>query len=775
MRLIVMGLAVCGLMGGAGAAITLDESPAGPGDWGYRPDDGATAELNPPPFTWRPVKGVVGYVLQVATDPDFNDLVYEFGPTRWTAHCPSRPFPAGTHYWRYAGRDADGAQSDWSTVRSFVVPADAPLCPRPTLEELLERMPADHPRLFFRGEDIERFRELSEGPLSERFQGLVEAADKLLAEPPDTTEPPKYPEGTVRLSNEWRVIWWGNRVRVITVTDAAATLAFVYRLTGEEKYGRAARDLVMAFAEWDPKGSTNYGYNDEAAMPALYYPSRAYTWARPMFSDEDVEKLAAVMRVRGRDCFNSLQRGPHLWRPFNSHLNRAWHKLGELAIAFRGDIPEAETWLDFAMTVLYTTYPVWSDEDGGWHEGISYWSSYLSRFLLWSDVIRSAFDIDVFERPFFRRAGDFGMYLMPPGTRYGGFGDLAEGAASRSIGGLMATLAAGADNPYWKWYADQVGGSLGSGYIGFMRSAYSLDLEARPPVDRPSSVCFRRVGVAVLNSNLLDAADNVQIHFKSSPYFGTISHGYNANNAFLLGIGGHPVLVRTGKRDVHGSEHHREWMWHTKSDNALLVNGEGQIKHSPQSLGRILVFDTSPTVDVVAGEAGAAYPNLDRWTRRIVFFKPHAVLIHDALEAPEPSTFQWLLHTVGPMELADNAVSWEGEPGRVDVRFLWPAGLALSQTGEFDPPPAAWRNWDLNEWHLTADTGAPAQRQEFLTLITVNNAAVSVAEPVDLGAREGARTIRLTLPGGEAAVRLGFEPGRFAVTAPGYSREFSTE
>ncbi len=768
MRLIMAFLGFACLVGMTPAhAVTLDESPAKEGDWGYRPAKGDTVALNPPAFCWRPCRKATGYVLQVGTGASFDTIAYE-AETPWTAHCPPQVLPAGNYSWRYAARDTNG-QSKWSTVRKFTVPEAAVPFPQPTVKDLIDRMPAEHPRLFFRAEDLGKLRELGTGPLAKRRASLVAAADKLLATPPDTTEPPKYPKGMKRGSKEWKSIWWGNRTRMSKLTDGAALLAFVYRLTGEEKYGKAARDLTMAFAEWDPKGSTNYRYNDEAAMPGLYYPSRAYTWAYPCFSEADRTKLVAVMRVRGGDCFASLRGRSHLWRPYSSHHNRAWHWLGEVAIAFHGDIPEAEQWLDYSITVLFTAYPVWNDEDGGWHEGTAYWSSYSFRFQYWADIVRSAFDIDVFQRPYFKRAGDFGLYLMPPGTQHGGFGDQTTRMNSGKVGTLMAVLASGAGNPYWKWFADTVGRDVGGGYDGYLRAGRMLDLEAKAPTDLPSSICFREVGQAVMNSNLVDGSKNVQVHFKSSPGFGTVSHGYNANNAFLLNLGGKPVFLRTGRRDMYGSPHHKDWMWHSHSDNAILVNGEGQIKHSLKAKGRILAFETSPSVDVVAGEAGRAYANLDRWTRRLIFFKPHAILIHDILEAPEPSSFQWMLHTPGAFEIAGQQAAWKGDAGAAKTQFLYPADLGITQTDQYDPPPAEWTGWTLGEWHLTAEPAAKAKRQEFLALVTINDAAVKAT----IAPGTVPRDVTVTLPDGEAQVT--FEEHAFAVKSAGLTKRFEEE
>jgi len=767
----VFGLVVlvCAFAAFASAGLDLDQSPAEPGEWGYRPGEGEETAVNPPAFSWRPTEGIATYSVQIAQDRDFDTITLAHTGIPWNTYCPNETIPPGRYFWRYRGAEASGEETAWSVVRSFSIPGGAAAFPQPTLPELLERMPKDHPRLFYRPEDIAHLKELAAGQMSARWQALIEHADKLLDIPPDISEPPKYPEGTVYKSAEWKKIWWGNRVRAIAVADSAATLGFVYRLSGDEKYAGAARDLLVALTAWDPEGSTQYRYNDEAAMPLLYMTSRAYDWAYPALSAEDRAAVVEMMRIRGQQCFDHLAGRNHLWRPYASHSNRAWHFLGELAIAFHGDIPEADQWLDFAMTVFYTAYPVWSDPDGGWHEGVAYWSSYMNRFMYWAQTVRAAFGIDVFDRPFFQRVGDYGMYLLPPGTKTGGFGDQAPPVTSKAIGPLMAVFAAGARNPYWKWYADDVGADIGGGYAGFLAAAHAQDLEAKPPTDRPSSTCFYGTGLAVLNTNLLDGASNNQILFKSSP-MGRQSHGYNANNAFLLHLNGERVFLRTGKRDVYGSPHHQNWMWHSQSDNAILVNGEGQTKHSPKATGRITAFATSGAVDVVAGEAGASYENLDRWTRRIVFLKPDVIIIHDLLEAPEPSTFQWSLHAPGAFELGENEVTWSGGPGHVRVRFLEPAGLELSQTDRFETPPAEWAKFKLNEWHLTANCQETARTREFLTVLEILDTPEQAPVPVAAALADGVRVV--TVGAGTRPARIAFEPDAFTVSADGFEERF---
>lgn len=87
----------------------------------------------------------------------------------------------------------------------------------------------------------------------------------------------------------------------------------------------------------------------------------------------------------------------HFWNPYDSHNTRAWHFLGEVGVAFLDEIDAADDWVWFAANVFFNVHPSWSDDDGGWHQGASYWRSYLERFTWWADVMRVAMGINAFE------------------------------------------------------------------------------------------------------------------------------------------------------------------------------------------------------------------------------------------------------------------------------------------------------------------------------------------------------------------------------------------
>ena len=743
------GLFSAGIVNG----LEVDDQPGKPGEWGFRPLENEKSQVNPPGFVWRPQKDADEYIFQVSRNQDFSSIDYEQKGLKLFCHCPPKTFDNGVWYWRFAYVTKDGRESSWSKIRSFEILEDAKAFPMPEREELIDRIPKSHPRLFVRPENLPHLREIAQGELKPLYEALVEECEKILKDPPPTEEPPKYPEGMERLSEEWRVIWWGNRVYTIKVLNSAATLAFTRLLDGNEEYGKLAKELLMAAAQWDPKGSTGYRYNDEAGMPYNYYFSRTYTFLNDLLSEEEKDKCRQIMKIRGDEMYNHLH-PRHIWQPYGSHANRAWHFLGEIAIAFMDEIEGTQDWLWFVMNVFYNAYPVWSDDDGGWHEGLSYWRSYMDRFLWWADIMRVAMGINAYEKPFFSKIGYYPMYLQPPGAKAGGFGDLTSRLKSDGNVNLMSLCAIQAQNPYWQWYMDvHDGARMNKSYVGFIRGLLPK-VEAKPPTGLPDSRLFKGTGLAMLHTDLMDAKKDIFIGFKSSP-FGGYSHGYDAQNSFFLYAYSEPLLINTGERDIYGSDHHKNWMWETKSVNSILVNGQGQKPlRSYEAQGEIIAFHTSKEYDYVAGEAKKAYPGvLDRFTRSILFIKPEVIVIFDRLEAKEPSTYQLLLHSPNEMKIdSQHNITLENGDAECKISILTPGSLEISQTDKFDPPPRP--RIKLTQWHLQAGTTEKQENCQFVTIIRPYPKGESVPVEAEIQEKPNGYACKLKLSDGEAIILL---------------------
>ena len=458
------------------------------------------------------------------------------------------------------------------------------------------------------------------------------------------------------------------------------------------------------------------------------------------------------MKIRGEDMYKHL-RPSHLWRPYSSHKNRAWHFLGEIGVAFLDEIEGADDWVWFAMNVFYNAYPVWCDDDGGWHEGANYWYGYQRRFVWWADIMREAFGISAFDKPYYSKAGYYIMYLLPPGKLGGGFGDLTAHRTAKSTCELMSILAAQAQNGHWQWYVEQLGGPIESGgYVGFIRGAIDK-VKPIPPDDFALSRLYKGIGQAYLNSSIIDANESVQVVFKSSP-FGSRSHGYEANNSFLLWGYGKRLLIRSGRRDSYGSKHHENWMWSTRSVNNITVNGKGQRKHTSEATGKITDFKTNGSIDIVIGEAAGAYEiDVERFTRAIIFVKPELVIVYDRLIADEPATFEYWLHAVNKIDVKDqHNVQVKNGDVLCDIDFLTPAGLSFSQTDQYDPNPQP--RIKLREWHLTATTLVKKKQTEFVTLYRVHRDNKIVPQKADLKVVEGGYVLKTRISNGQVTALL---------------------
>jgi hypothetical protein len=692
-------------------------------EWGYRPADGASVNLNPPSFSWVLEKGAVAHVLEWAGDPQFTR------PTRvrdiaWTVYTHNAPLKPGKYWWRYRIVAHDGRESDWSRARTFSIPDGAAVFAQPTLAELKKRAGADHPRLFVRSSDLPKLKDWAAGRGKTAYERLMQRANELVKSEP-TPEPTVLGDSRNPATRDH---WWSNRVQTIKALQEAEVVSFAWLLTRDSRYGEAARKFTLKLAGWNPDGPTAFKLNCEAAKPMLHRLPRAYDWAYPLFTEEERARIRAVMLRRASDAWNSgevRQAVGHLNQPYSSHGNRTWHKLAEFAIAALGETPEADQYLQYAVTKFFNAYPVWSDEDGGWHEGLSYLSGYTVKTTWWMHIAQHSLGIDPYKKPFFANIGDYAMYSAPPGTPDLGFGDLAFRPPSAGWS-FLHYFTRRMKNPHWAWWLNawNIPEQASEPVLDFIWSAAD-PVTAAAPASLPASKVFRGTGIAVMNSNLLDGRRNVQVRFKSSP-MGRWSHGHDPHNSFTLNAYGVPLLVNNVYRDLYGTPFHKEWVWSTRAQNAVLVNGQGQKSHSADLGGRILKHEFTDGLDYVVGDATESYEGrLTRARRHVVFLKPDIVILADELEAPQPSTFQFMLH--GQQEFAADETRQrlvlDRKTAGVVVDYVAPQPLKFRQWSGYTPEPdyaylKSVNNPGIpNQWHVEAGTSEPARSALVLTVM----------------------------------------------------------
>ncbi len=717
----------------ADEAPPLDRSPRS-NEVSYRPSGGDEVAANPPAFVWLPHSGVERWRLQYSTSSDFApDRTVTVEDLEWTIHVPRETLAPGDWYWRYG--DADGEVS--SRIREFTIPDDAVDFPYPGVDALVERIPQTRPRAYYCPETVAEIR----GD-RERFAWLVDpvvrSAEAVLGREEPLFEEPRpwdeYEDWRTKYNETWRAMR--------PYTRGMEICARAYLFTGDERFAAEAKRRLMHFMTWDVDGPSSVYWPTELGMDIAEHAPRTFDWIYETLSEEERAVCLDVLGRRIRQV-NQMHRGmPFESRPFSSHPGRMIGFAVEGGIILAHDIEDAPEWLDYTLQVLWSVYPAWGFDDGGWHEGISYWSSYMGRmFRVVAELDRLG--IPLKDKPFFQNTGDFGLWAAYPHRQHRAFGDGYEGRIGRGQGNLMYTLSSLYGNPYYRWYAEQMGGGPSGPEAWYV---HRPDLEPEPPTDLPLSHAFYDVGLVAMHSQLDQPEENVLLLFQSNP-FGAISHNHANQNALVLEAFGEPLAISSGYYQNYGSPHHREWVWETRAHNAILVNGQGQATRRADSRGRIVAHLETGDWAYALGDAVEAYRGrLDRSFRHILFARPDYLVVVDDLAADEASTYQWLLHAKESMQLEPEAgrVTLGRGEARLRVEFIAPSELELSQTSGWDPmpdrPEAA-----PPQFHLTASTVEPAETSRFVTVLLPyrEGEQAELPERIELLEAEGGTAVRV--------------------------------
>lgn len=723
-----------------GSSGGVDRVP-GDGEVQYSPADGAVTSVTPPPFVWLPLEGVDRYRLEVSRSPAFLSGETEQWEAGLTVHVPGTEMETGRWFWRYGY--SENGEIHWSRSREFTISDDAVSLPFPEIGEVIASVPETRPRVYYSPKVVADVRSAPKGHIGEMVAETVRAAEAVLAREEDLFPEPE-PWGETSDSRQ-RYVETFREMR--SHTSGMEACARAYLFTGDERFAEEARRRLMHFMTWDVEGPSSVIWPDELGMDIAERAPRTFDWIFDTLTEKERAKCIEVLGRRIAQINRKHRSMPFESRPFASHPGRMIGFAIEGSLVLAHEVPEAKEWLEYTLKVLWSVYPAWGGEDGGWHEGVSYWGFYLRR-MSWVVAELDRLGIPIKEKPFFRNTGWFGFYTAYPGRPQRAFGDAYEktvdGWFSRHVGEILYNFSSLHENPYFRWRAEQHGaGAAGPVAVNI----YDPDLEAKSPENLPLSRRFSDAGVVALHSDLVEPDDNILFLMQSSP-FGSISHNHANQNAFTLDAFGEALAVSSGYYQTYGSGHHAEWVWQTRAHNSILVNGEGQTPRSRSARGEIIAYEENGDWCYAAGDATAAYEGrLERFVRHVVFVRPDYFVIIDDLEGPDkPVTFQWLLHAKEEMEISQHhrRVTLHKNDVRLRVEFLQPASLSLTQSSGWEtalPRPEE----APAQFHLTASMEVAADRARFVTVLF----------PYRDGAEDDLPEVRLLEAKGGIAVAVG--------------------
>lgn len=695
-----------------------------------RPLEGEVVDLSPPGFSWwrAAARGQATYRLKIADER--GRVAYESPRLEDPVHVPTQVLPEGRYTWTVDALDARGQKFDTFGPRNFSVARGAIAQPWVPAKELLARVPAAHPRILFPKAQLAEIRATLTTTRREAFEALRRSADSALK----LRVPPEPNYDKLPTKAEQRLGYhksFGEMRRYHT--SGMVNLALMYALSGDRKYGEHAKALLLGAAEWDPEGISSImsPFGDEIGLGLVKSEAHTYDWIHDLFSPAERAKARQMLIARADQMLRRLERRDYLVSPEESHAGRLPGYLLEHAIALAEE-PRAAVWLDYGLRAMTTVHPHWAGFDGGWAEGMSYGLSYNTTSMAPMEALRVATGFDLWQRPAHRKLRNFFVYNTSPVGEIFGFGDSFDspvaGRAS-ALRGLLEFHAQRYQDPLVRGWVELLRARGGGDVETAVLPALMLPTTIQPasPAALPPDAVFHGVGWAALHSQLANPAEDLMVMFKSSPY-GGVSHSYCDQNGFAILKGGKALATPGGSRyPQHGSPFHTEYTQQTHAQNAILVNGQGQVRAGVGHGGRIAGFESTPHLGYVCGDAAAAYGGLLKVARRhVLLVRPDVVIIVDDLEAPAPAKFEWLMHAFDALELNEAAQTFVSRRGgeAMQVRLVTSDRMRFTQSNEWPVAPrkgfpTASAPEPVKRWHFSASTSDAAAARRIAAVMMV--------------------------------------------------------
>ncbi len=674
----------------------LDEPAAGGLTINYKPQAGDELTENPPRFCWLPVLDEdARYILRISSSQDYADAdTTYYKDIRLNFHTPDKPLAPGDYVWSYAewSPDTGAAISQWSKTRSFHISEGLPETPLPARSVRYAKTSPAHPRLWLDQNSLASFRDaIGQDAGHCAWDDFFKHSVQPWMEREILSEPLPYPNNQ-RTPPVWRQTY----IDCQEVLYAIRHLAIAGKVLEDEQMIERAKSWLLEAASWNPDGTTSRAYTDEWAFRINLALAWGYDWLHDELSEEErvLVRTALLARTRQIAVHVMQQSNIHLF-PFDSHAVRSVSAvLIPACLAMLHEEPEAREWLDYSIEFLFTVYSPWGDADGGWAEGPHYWMTGMAYLIDAANLLKSATGLDIYQRPFFQKTGDFPLYTKAPDTRRCTFGDDSTmgDLPCLKVGYNLRQFAGVTGNGAYQWYFEEIlrndpGTEMefynyGWWDLRFDDMVYRHDypvVEAQAPSENDVMRWFKGIGWVALQVKMDDPDKHIQFVMKSSPY-GSVSHSHGDQNAFVFSAYGEDLAIQSGYYVAFNSSMHQRWRRQTRSKNAILINGKGQYAdkdkaRTMRASGNIEFATTHEDHIHIRGNATAAYasvsPEVSSVLRDVYFVRNQYFVIVDSIDADSPVSIDWLLHTNTPQQLGKNSFRYSGERAGFYGQVLW--------------------------------------------------------------------------------------------------------
>jgi hypothetical protein len=277
-----------------------------------------------------------------------------------------------------------------------------------------------HPRLYFNSQELAHLRALrSEEGHAAIWKNIALSADWCLMQTPrknwiaPVSRDPIYEN----LYDRFYAI-----MRDLAITEH---LSFAYALSGDAKYGDAARTWVLASCRaWrhEADGEVNDG-TAYAVSRLLMGIAVGYDLVYDRFSDVERKEIRDTLTRIGKLYFEKWFSLPTITAPefCTHHAIVQWSSLGVVGLALLGETPDAQKWVD-ATTAKFERdiLPRGLAPDGAQVEGATFWASTMHYRLFYMDPLRRVTGVNLFKKFAPQMNADLALASIA-GERFGGY------------------------------------------------------------------------------------------------------------------------------------------------------------------------------------------------------------------------------------------------------------------------------------------------------------------------------------------------------------------
>ena len=541
-----------------------------------------------------------------------------------------------------------------------------------------------HPYLYFSDNEKPRLLEriANDSDCTDIMERMLAEANRLVYTPVDYSVPEK-PEAPA-FENSWEIEGY-----MMTNAERAFTLAFVYQITGDEKYAQKAfefADVVCDQPTW---------VHDYHEFPIFY--TRVWPWGArddqvvfsyAQWSDHIVFRLAAVYdwlytalekrqrdRIRGALLEKAITRvrGNYEYHWWATAYRCNWcavcnASLGVAAIALLTEDPQltdvvAESWNRIGKTL---------DEinDGGWNEGMSYLHYTLSTSMMFADVLKRVTNsaYNMYRHPRINDAVKSFLYCYIPPDKTVHFGDCSGSSVGSYTTYTRLMIETGSREA--SWLRQRYSYETPVGLYDFFVPASSLE----PFVPDEPSIHFKDIGWTIMRSDFHDP-EKVVIAGKAGrnndPHHGHLDAGH-----FSLYWRGTEFISDNGSA-AQDQAYFEETRWDNPlassiGHNVVFVNSEKQLpckmKNKPWDEtigGEICQFRTGKDRDYTLMDLTHAYPGkeLKSWRRHIILEKPFITVVLDEVQCARGAEIEARFHSAASQNIRDSYVLLESDKG----------------------------------------------------------------------------------------------------------------